>query len=38
MNTSKMVYDLSRVDMNESWHLNNNDVLAWIRAAGKLSV
>lgn len=29
------VYSLSRVDMNESWHLNNkNDVLAWIRAFG----
>ena len=29
------VYSLSRVDMNESWHLDNkNDVLAWIRAFG----
>lgn len=29
------VYSLSRVDMNESWHLNNkNDVMAWIRAFG----
>ncbi|WP_336916792.1 phage/plasmid replication protein, II/X family [Acinetobacter modestus] len=29
------LYDLSRVDMNESWHLNNkNDVMAWIRAFG----
>lgn len=28
-------YELSRVDVNESWHLNNSkDVLAWIRAVG----
>lgn len=29
-------YTLSRVDINETWHLNNRDeVLAWIRAAGQ---
>lgn len=28
-------YSLSRVDVNESWHLDNKkDVLAWIRAVG----
>lgn len=28
-------YELSRVDVNESWHLDNpKDVLAWIRALG----
>ena len=28
-------YSLSRVDVNESWHLDNSrDVLAWIRAVG----
>ena len=30
------LYTLSRVDMNESWHLaNKNDVLAWVRAFGE---
>jgi II/X family phage/plasmid replication protein len=29
-------YELSRVDVNETWHLNNQkDVLAWIRAVGE---
>lgn len=29
-------YSLSRVDVNESWHLNNKkDVLAWIRSVGE---
>lgn len=29
-------YELSRVDVNETWHLNNrNEVMAWIRAAGE---
>lgn len=29
-------YTVSRVDINETWHLNNRDeVLAWIRAAGQ---
>lgn len=29
-------YELTRVDVNETWHLNNEkDVLAWIRAVGE---
>lgn len=29
-------YELSRVDVNETWHLNNQkDVLAWIRSVGE---
>ena len=29
-------YELSRVDVNETWHLNNRkDVLSWIRAVGE---
>ncbi|EPP8768367.1 phage/plasmid replication protein, II/X family [Acinetobacter baumannii] len=29
-------YELSRVDVNETWHLNNEkEVLAWIRAVGE---
>ncbi|ENW32483.1 phage/plasmid replication protein, II/X family [Acinetobacter lwoffii] len=29
-------YELTRVDVNETWHLNNQkDVLAWIRAVGE---
>ena len=29
-------YTLSRIDINETWHLNNrSEVLAWIRAAGQ---
>lgn len=29
-------YELSRVDVNETWHLNSQrDVLAWIRAVGE---
>lgn len=34
-NIRKGFYNLSRVDVNETWHLNNkNDVMAWIRAVG----
>ena len=29
-------YELSRVDVNETWHLNNQkDVMAWIRSVGE---
>ena len=29
-------YELTRVDVNETWHLNNQkDVLSWIRAVGE---
>ena len=29
-------YELTRVDVNETWHLRNqNEVLAWIRAVGE---